>query len=621
MVIERFIVKNKYKIAFINLVLILIAFLNHFTFKINYLTNILFIITSILGVIPIIISAYRSLLVKVVSIEVLVVIAVIGAFIIKNYEESSVVTFLFLFGSYLELKTLNKTKEEIKSLLELAPLEANKEISLGVFETVLIEEVNEGDVLLVKTGDKVPVDGVILSGEGYLNEASITGESKQRLKEINDHVYAGTILEDGTLKIKTLKVGEETTFGKIIELVMEATDSKSKTEKFIDKFSKYYTPFVLVLGFLVGIILKDIEIAVTILVLGCPGALVIGVPVSNVSGIGNGAKHGVLFKGSEIISNFSKSETIVFDKTGTLTKGEPEVSLFKFYSNNKEKSINYLVNIEKESNHPLAKAILKKFKETNYLEVTKREVKRGFGIKAFINNEEVLVGNENLLKEHNVNLTNEMINDLKQYKDLGNSVVILAVNKEIHLILGIKDLLKDDVLESLNLLRKLGIKKMHLLSGDNKETVNLIKEELKLDYAYYEMLPSDKSDYVKSLQEKGEKVIFVGDGVNDSIALKVADVGISMGSGTDASIDVSDVVLVNDNLFSVSHAYGLSKKMTINRNENIIIAIMVVIILLYGVIFSSWMNMSIGMLAHELSILAVIFNGMRLLKYKLKKKG
>ena len=286
---------------------------------------------------PITIQAYQALRVKVVSIDVLVTIAVIGAFLIQNYEEAAIVTFLFLFGAYLEQRTLNQTRSAIKELTEMAPESAIKLMENGKFQEVEVDEVDVGDVLLVKTGAKVPVDGTVLSGEGYINEASITGESVPVGKEKGAKVYAGTILDNGTLQIVADRVGEDTTFSKIIELVEEAQDSKSEAERFIDRFSKYYTPAVLVISFIVWLFTRNVELAITILVLGCPGALVIGVPVSNVAGIGNGARHGVLLKGSEVVTDFSRLDTIVFDKTGTLTEGNPSVAQTKYYGDNLKK--------------------------------------------------------------------------------------------------------------------------------------------------------------------------------------------------------------------------------------------------------------------------------------------
>jgi len=283
---QRYILSKKNSITLISAILIALAFFGRFSLDNMAIFNWSLIIASILGVAPIAIQAYQALKVKVVSIDVLVTIAVIGAVLIQNYEESAIVTFLFLFGSYLEQRTLNKTRSAIKELTELAPESALKQMENGEFEEVDVDDVDEGDILLVKTGAKVPVDGTVLTGEGHINEASITGESLPVSKKVDSEVFAGSILENGTIQIRADRVGEDTTFGRIIELVEEAQDSKSEAERFIDRFSKYYTPAVLVLGFIVWFFSKYIELAITILVLGCLGAFVIGVHVTNVAGIG-----------------------------------------------------------------------------------------------------------------------------------------------------------------------------------------------------------------------------------------------------------------------------------------------------------------------------------------------
>ncbi|NLM61630.1 MAG: HAD-IC family P-type ATPase, partial [Clostridiales bacterium] len=289
----RFILKNKNRIAFAVGILIMTGFLSNWVLDNTEAFEWSLIIASVIGVMPIAIQAYQALRVKVVSIDVLVTIAVAGAFVIRNFEEAAIVTFLFLLGAYLEQRTLSKTRSAIKELTEMASESALKLNENGEFEEVDVDEVDVGDILLVKTGAKVPVDGTVLSGEGSVNEAGITGESLPVAKERGSKVYAGTILDNGTIQIVADRVGEDTTFGKIIELVEQAQDSKSAAERFIDRFAKFYTPAVLVLAFLVWLLSRDIEMAITILVLGCPGALVIGVPVSNVAGIGNGARNGI----------------------------------------------------------------------------------------------------------------------------------------------------------------------------------------------------------------------------------------------------------------------------------------------------------------------------------------
>jgi len=616
---QRFILGKKNNIAWISGMLIIIGFVSELGFHQEPIAFWAFAIASLMGVAPIAIQAYQALRVKVVSIDVLVTIAVMGAFLIKNLEESAVVTFLFLFGAYLEQRTLNKTRSAIKELTEMAPVSALKQIESGEFEQVEVDEVDVGDILLVKTGAKVPVDGTVLSGDGYINEASITGESLPVTKEKGSGVYAGTILENGTLQIVADRVGEDTTFGKIIELVEEAQDSKSEAERFIDRFSKYYTPGVLALAIIVWLISRDVELAITILVLGCPGALVIGVPVSNVAGIGNGARHGVLLKGSEVIHDFSKVDTMVFDKTGTLTAGNPEVADKETYGDHSEELLGYLASIEKESDHPLAKAVVSYLGDVPNYEIEKTDVIKGGGVVALIDGHRVIVGNPALMDQEQVHLSEKARKDIARFEVSGNSLVLTAVDRELKVILGIRDRIRPGVKEDLKKLKKLGVKNLVVLSGDNQGTVDLVAREIGLTEAHGHMLPEDKSAYIQDLIDKGHMVAFVGDGVNDSPSLALAQIGIAMGSGTDVAIETSDLVLMNSDFSLLPHALGLTKATARNMLQNILIAVGVVLVLLASVFLSEWMNMSIGMLVHEASILAVILNGMRLLRYKLKK--
>lgn len=616
---QRFILGKKNQITVVSGILIATAFISDLVFHNEEIALWSLVIASILGAAPIAIQAYQALRVKVVSIDVLVTIAVIGAFLIQNFEESAIVTFLFLFGAYLELRTLNQTRSAIKELTEMAPESALKQMEDGEFEEVEVDEVDVGDILLVKTGAKVPVDGRVLTGEGHINEASITGESLPANKKKDSQVFAGTILENGTIQIVADRVGEDTTFGKIIELVEEAQDSKSEAERFIDRFSKYYTPAVLVLSFIVWLISRNIELAITILVLGCPGALVIGVPVSNVAGIGNGAKHGVLLKGSEVIGDFSRVETMVFDKTGTLTVGNPKVADKEIYSKEDiDQVLAYLASIEKESDHPLANAVVEYIGDTETYTVDKTDVVKGGGIVAEVDGRRVAVGNVALMKEENVHLDQKALADINKFEVNGNSLVLTAVDGELKVLLGIRDQIRPGVKEDLQRLKKLRVKNLVVLSGDNQGTVDLVARELGLTEAHGHMLPEDKQAYIKKLQDKGQIVAFVGDGVNDSPSLATAQIGIAMGSGTDVAIETSDVVLMNSDFSRLPHALGLTKATARNMRQNIIIAVGVVLFLLFSVFFSNWMNMSIGMLVHEGSILVVILNGMRLLRYKLR---
>ncbi|WP_422481479.1 heavy metal translocating P-type ATPase [Pleomorphochaeta sp. DL1XJH-081] len=615
---QRFILGKKNWITAVSALLIVVGFTSDLGFGNEVIAMWSLAIASVIAVAPIGIQAYQALKVRIVSIDVLVTVAVVGAFFLRNFEESAIVTFLFLFGAYLEQRTLNKTRSAIKELTEMVPESALKQTDAGDYEEVDVDSVDVGDILLLKTGAKVPVDGTVLSGEGHINEASITGESVAVGKKRDAKVFAGTILENGTLQIVADRVGEDTTFGKIIELVEEAQDSKSEAERFIDRFSKYYTPAVLALAVIVWLVSQNLELAITILVLGCPGALVIGVPVSNVAGIGNGARHGVLLKGSEVIHDFSRVDTIVFDKTGTLTMGNPQVADTEFYSNDTEIALGYLSSVEKESDHPLAKAIVDFIDSKTTFLVENTDVVKGGGISAMVDGHRVVVGNRTLMSQESVHIPDSALEDILRFEKRGDSIVLTAVDGHLAIVMGIRDRIRDDVGNDLRKLRKLGVKHLVVLSGDNQGTVDLVGQELDLTEAHGNMLPQDKSEYIKKLQSEGRIVAFVGDGVNDSPSIALAQIGIAMGNGTDVAIETSDIVLMNSDFSRLPHALGLTKATANNMRQNIAIAVGVVLILLFSVFFSEWMNMSIGMLVHEASILVVILNGMRLLSYRLK---
>lgn len=617
---HKWLSQNKNKLTALTGLLIVMAFIFQWIFSNRTAANIFLFIASLIGGFPIAVSAIAALKVKVISIDLLVTIAIFGAFVIQEFEESAIVAFLFLFGTYLEHKTLSKTRLAIHNLVALSPETALRQNNQEEFEEISVEEVEEGDHLLVKTGDKVPVDGIVLSGLATINEASITGEPLPVSKAVDDQVFAGTIVEDGTIHMQAEKVGEDSTFGKIIALVEEAQDSKSPAERFIDRFAKYYTPAVLVLALIVFLFSRSISLAITILVLGCPGALVIGVPVSHVAGIGNGAKHGILFKGSDVIAKFSKVDTILFDKTGTLTYGNPEVTDSHYYLPDHDLVDRLLVSVEKESRHPLAQAILKHYQVSQSENILETTVIQGGGIMAKTHEHQILVGNPYLMKQYHITITEPMQKDINEMEQLGESLVLTAIDGSLALATGIRDQLRDGVKEDLQALKNMGVKNLILLSGDHQHSVDLVREELGLSEAYGNLLPADKAAFVKKRQSIGETVAFVGDGINDSPSLALADIGIAMGNGTDVAIETSDIVLMHSNFHRIPHALALAKATSRNMLENIIIALLVVVILLVSVFTNRAMNMAIGMFVHEASILVVILNAMRLIHFKNKQK-
>lgn len=617
---HKWLSQNKNKLTALTGLLIVMAFIFQWVFSNRTAANIFLFIASLIGGFPIAVSAIAALKVKVISIDLLVTIAIFGAFVIQEFEESAIVAFLFLFGAYLEHKTLSKTRLAIQNLVALSPETALRQNNQEEFEEISVEEVEEGDHLLVKTGDKVPVDGIVLSGLATINEASITGEPLPVSKAVDDQVFAGTIVEDGTIHMQAEKVGEDSTFGKIIALVEEAQDSKSPAERFIDRFAKYYTPAVLFLALIVFLFSRSISLAITILVLGCPGALVIGVPVSHVAGIGNGAKHGILFKGSDVIAKFSKVDTILFDKTGTLTYGNPEVTDSHYYLPDHDLVDRLLVSVEKESRHPLAQAILKHYQVSQSENILETTVIQGGGIMAKTHEHQILVGNPYLMKQYHITITEPMQKDINEMEQLGESLVLTAIDGSLALATGIRDQLRDGVKEDLQALKNMGVKNLILLSGDHQHSVDLVREELGLSEAYGNLLPADKAAFVKKRQSIGETVAFVGDGINDSPSLALADIGIAMGNGTDVAIETSDIVLMHSNFHRIPHALALAKATSRNMLENIIIALLVVVILLVSIFTNRAMNMAIGMFVHEASILVVILNAMRLIHFKNKQK-
>ncbi|ETY72900.1 HAD family hydrolase [Lactiplantibacillus fabifermentans T30PCM01] len=619
MKLQQFLTKYTNHITAITGGLIVLGFATKFLLHSLTGYQVILAIASIIAVIPIAVRAWSALINRVFSIELLVSIAVIGAFVIGEFDESAIVTFLFLFGSYLESKTLQKTRTAIKGLTEMAPTTATLVTADGT-TTVDIDDVDVDDVVLVKTGNQVPVDGVVVDGSGYLNEASITGESRQISKQLDDQVFSGTMVENGYLKVRATQVGDDTTFAKIIDLVEEAQDTKSKAEKFIDRFAQYYTPAVLVLALLVFIFSRDFRLAITVLVLGCPGALVIGAPVSNVAGIGNGAKRGILIKGGEVIDRFAKIDTLMFDKTGTLTQGKTTVTSFKAYTDNAQ-LLPLAAAIEQTSDHPLGQAIVTYAAQhattTATPTLTDTETVKGQGIWATVANQKVILGNQKLLTAQQITLTATQQADLKQMQQAGQSTVILAIDQQVQAIFGIADAIRPAVKTALAALKAQGIKHLVMLTGDNELTADAVATELGIDEVHANLLPAEKVTYVKKQQAAGHIVAFVGDGINDSPSIAQADIGIAMGSGTDVAIDTSDVVLMQSSFPALVHAHGLAQKTVLNTRENIFIAIATVVFLLIGLIFG-YIYMASGMFVHEASILVVIFNAMRLIKFQTK---
>ncbi|MFC3419210.1 heavy metal translocating P-type ATPase [Salinicoccus hispanicus] len=610
--------KHKKAITFLSALLLVLTLIFHFT-GFDVLRQFTLIIATVMAGSPIALKALQAISMKAFSIEVLVTIAVIGALFIGEYVESAVVTFLFLFGDYLEARTLEKTRSSLKNLIDMTPQEATV-VRDDISQTVPVEEVSKGDHVLIRTGGKVPVDGRIVSGNASLDEAAITGESVPASKSIGDNVFSSTIIDTGYIEVIAEKVGNDTTFAKIIELVEEAQESKSKTEKFLNRFADIYTPAVIVLSILVYILTRNLHLAITFLVIACPGALIIGAPVSSVAGIGNGAKNGVLVKGGEVMDRFSKVDTIVLDKTGTLTKGKPSVTEIKAFDSHKElELLNWVAQAEIGSEHHLGQTIVKEAETRGLVldqEAGQVDVIKGNGLEARVRGRVLTIGNRKLMSEKKIAIPTEIEAYAVEREKLGNTAILIAVDKKLAGIFSIADEIREDAVAALARMRNNGIRRIIMLTGDNQHTAELVASRLGLDEFHAELLPEEKVAFVRRLKAQGHTVAMAGDGVNDAPAIAASDVGIAMGEGgTDVAMETADVVLMADRLMQLSHAHSLSKATIRNMKQNTFFAVSIVVILLIGVLMGS-VHLASGMFIHEASVLIVILNAMRLMSFK-----
>ena len=599
--------------------ILILAALATYLFKWNsLLLDALLITASIVAGIPTFLKAWQASRLKMFSIELLVTIAVIGALIIGEYVESAAVTFLFLFGAFLEGRSLEKARASLKSLMEMAPLEATV-IRDGIRSIIMAEEVVENDLVVIQTGEKIPIDGRVISGSASVNEAAITGESVPASKAKDDQVFSGSILDSGYLEVIAENVGEDTTFSKIIELVEEAQEGKAKTQRFLEKFATIYTPGILVLSVLVAIITRDVHLALTFLVIACPGALVISAPVSIVAGIGNGARNGILIKGGEVMENLAKINAMVFDKTGTLTRGRPEVTAVKAFGIDEKELLLMAAEAEVVSEHHLGRAIVKEAEREGLKllnKPTEVNVLKGRGIEVNLNGKPLYIGNRKGLFQNGILIEVEVESYATEQEKAGNTAVFIADDKKVMGIISIADMIRDRAKNTIHQLKSIGIEHLVMLTGDNKHTANIVGEQLGMDCIFAELLPEDKALKVKSCMGKGRKLAMVGDGVNDAPAIASADVGIAMGvAGTDIAMETADVVLMADNLDKLVHALKLSKATVRNMKQNMFIAVGTVALLLAGVLTKN-VNLASGMLIHELSVLLVILNAIRLVRFK-----
>ncbi|GGO62309.1 MULTISPECIES: heavy metal translocating P-type ATPase [Microbacteriaceae] len=582
------------------------------------LANAFMLAAAIVAGYGIVVKAVRALLVKFISIDLLVSIAAIGATLIGNFWEAAAVTFLFAIGHALEAGTMNKTRAALAELVAVAP-DVAVVMRDGEQVEIAAHQVRMGEIVLVKNGAKVPVDGQVVSGTGAIDEASITGESIPVEKTKSDHVFAGTISRGGFLQVMATGIGADTTLARIIHRVEEAQDAKAKTQAFIDRFSKWYTPAVMVLALAAGLISGDVVLGLTLLVIGCPGALVISIPVAIVAGIGRSARNGILIKGGEYLETSAKISAVAVDKTGTLTEGRPVLTDIVVLNPEADRRevLRWAAAAEAGSEHPLARPILDTAREEGVApEGLPGSVTPvvGKGIVADAHGKRVLIGNVPLLEQYGI------VNDAgaavaaNKLAAAGKTPMIVAVDESVLGVIGVADTIREDAPEMIRRLHASGVQKVVMLTGDTRLVAEAIGEAVGIDEIHASLLPEDKLDAVARLQREGHTVAMVGDGVNDAPALATADIGVAMGAaGSAVAVETADIALMGDNLLKLPEAIGLAKRTVNVMRQNIWIALITVVVLLVGV-FAGGVTMAIGMLVHEGSVLIVILNAMRLLR-------
>lgn len=592
-------------------------------------------------------NGYKNLIHKIPNMDTLVAIGVISSFAYSLYgvfmifkgnlhyvmnlyfESSAIIIYFVKLGRYIDKISKDKTKEAIQKLVEITPNQAIIEVN-GVQKQVTLDEIKKGDIVISKAGDKIAVDGEIIEGNAHLDESFITGESKPVAKSIGEKVIAGSLNYDGFIKYKAERIGKESTISEIVKLVIEASNTKAPIAKIADKISGYFVPTVIVIAIITFVsylfLGYDIKTAlstfITVLVVACPCSLGLATPLAIVISEGLCAGNGILVKKSEILENASKINTIVFDKTGTLTYGKLKISKIYNYSNIPQKQLMKMVgSIEEKSTHPIGKAFMDYMVENKIekLNVENMQNIAGYGIIGTINNEKIILGNRKIIEKFSIEN-----NHLKDEEDLaldGNSIVYVANENKILALIGVNDVVRENAKDVIKELKKYNVKTI-MLTGDNKQTAEKIGKELEITEVISNVLPSQKSDTIKSLKENGNKVMMCGDGINDSPAITNADIGVSVKSGTDIAMDSSDVILTKNDLYSILKLIKISEKTVKNIKQNLFWAffyncLMIPVAIGFFKPLGISINPMIASLAMVFSSLTVILNALRLKKLKI----
>ena len=603
----------------ISLLLVVISLLLKFDTELY--SNILYVIAYIIVGYDIVLKAVRNIFKgKVFDENFLMTVATIGAFCIGEFPEAVAVMLFYQIGELFQSYAVDRSRKSVASLMDIRPDYANV-YREDEIERVDPDEVNIGEIILVKPGEKIPLDGIVVDGESMLNTQALTGESVPRKVTVNDEVLSGCINNDGILKIKVSKEFKESTVSKILDLVENASSRKSKSENFISKFAKYYTPIVVIVSVALAVIpplvIKEalfsdwLYRALSFLVVSCPCALVISIPLSFFGGIGAASKIGVLIKGSNYLEALASAEIVVCDKTGTLTEGVFKVQKIKAIGYSDDELLRYAAYAEGFSNHPISISLKQAYnKEINEKLVTETQEISGKGVLAKVDGKMVLVGNEKIMKEYNIKF---------QKSEETGTIVYVAINDEFAGTILIADKIKEDSYKAVKLFKNNNVKKVVMLTGDRDNISESVANVLNLDEYHAELLPQDKVSWVEKLmtqKSSGGKLIFVGDGINDAPVLALSDIGIAMGGlGSDAAIEAADVVIMTDEPSKIANSVQISKKTMRIVKQNIVFAIAVKI----GVLILSAFGVSTMWEAVfadvGVSVLAIV-NALRVLRIK-----
>lgn len=621
---------KKYSVLLVSAAFIIVGYLSQTLYGAESISTMLaFLAAIVIGGFSLFKVGIKNLFSLDFDMKTLMTVAIIGAAIIGEWSEGAVVVILFAISEALERYSMDQARQSIRSLMDLAPKEAlvrrnGKEVSIHV------DDIQMGEIMIVKPGQKVAMDGIIVNGASSLNQAAITGESVPVEKTVGDEVFAGTLNEEGLLEVRVTKLVADTTIAKIIHLVEEAQAERAPSQAFVDQFAKYYTPTIMIIAGLVAIIppllfdaswSKWIYQGLSVLVVGCPCALVISTPVSIVTAIGNAARNGVLIKGGVYLEEAGALQAIAFDKTGTLTKGTPVVTDYKIFANRDERELFSIITaLEYRSQHPLATAILKKAEQDaiSYKEIVVQDFTSitGKGIKGSVEGTEYCIGSPKLFEEVALFTTQDYRMEIERLQNQGKTVMMIGSNQEILAILAVADEVRDTSKQVIKKLHELGLKKTIMLTGDNEATANEIGKQVGVSDIKAELMPQDKLDYIKELRKEYQKVAMIGDGVNDAPALAAATVGIAMGgAGTDTALETADIALMGDDLTKLPFTIKLSRKTLGIIKQNIIFSIGIKLMALVLVV-PGWLTLWIAIFADMGATLLVTLNSLRLLKIK-----